>query len=71
MHTHLKGRIFHARGRSFLVLHEDADGPEWVRVREINAGRAEHRMRAEEIRAHIGEPAIARHGGDVSPIPER
>lgn len=55
MHTHLKGRIFQAAGTSFLVLQEDHESAEWVRVKELNAGRAVRSMRVDEIVARLPE----------------
>jgi hypothetical protein len=49
MHTHLKGRVFRAEGTSFLVLHEDAEAPGWLRVREVKPKRSVCSMRVEEV----------------------
>lgn len=53
MHTHLKGRIFQAQGKSFLVLHEDAATPDAVRVREIGRRRSTESMRVEDVARHL------------------
>ncbi len=49
MHTHLKGRIFNSAGVSYLVLHDDEESPEWVRVRTVTPEREVRRMRVTDV----------------------
>ncbi|MEQ8860139.1 MAG: hypothetical protein RIC56_15965 [Pseudomonadales bacterium] len=49
MHTHLKGRIFSSQGVSYLVLHEDCESAEWLRVRALDPTRRVERMRPTDI----------------------
>ncbi len=53
VNTHLKGRIFHAQGTSYLVLWEATDRPEWLRVKALNRQRTVLDMRAEEVERHL------------------
>lgn len=49
VHTHLKGRIFSAQGVSYLVLQEDDESPDWVRVSTLGPRREVRRMRVTEV----------------------
>ena len=49
MHTHLKGRIFSSEGTNFLILHEDDDSSDWIRVRTVGPNRELKRMKRQEV----------------------
>jgi len=49
VHTHLKGRIFSRGGISYLVLHEDAESPDWVHVKSLTPNRRVERVRIDDV----------------------
>lgn len=49
VHTNLKGRIFNSEGVSYLVLQEESESPEWLRVRVLDHSKRVERMRAEDV----------------------
>lgn len=59
VHTNLKGRIFSTQGVSYLVLQDQDDSPDWLKVKSLNASRTVHRMRCEEVQKHLKVPARA------------
>jgi len=59
VHTHLKGRIFTAEGVSYLVLSEDCEQPECLRVKALNGRRTVDDMRCEDIERCVDRPAAS------------
>jgi len=57
MHTNLKGRIFSDAGISYLVLQDQGDSPEWLKVKSLNARREVRQMHLEDVRRHLKQPA--------------
>lgn len=55
MHTHLKGRIFSSHGVSYLVLSDDCEHRDTLRVKALNASRSVREMLREEIEQHLGQ----------------
>lgn len=55
VNTHLKGRIFSNQGVSYLVLQDDCQSPDLLRVRELNAGKRVQEMRVQDVRRHLPE----------------
>lgn len=49
MHTHIKGRIVNMKGGSYLVLHEDAESPDWVHVKSLTPPRRVERVRLDDV----------------------
>ncbi len=56
MHTNLKGRIFSNEGVSYLVLQEESESPDWLRVRVLDPTRRVERMRAEDVQRCVTGP---------------
>jgi hypothetical protein len=59
VHTQLKGRIFSTEGVSYLVLQEETESPERLRVKSLNPRPEVRRMRIEDVRRHLSSPAKA------------
>lgn len=59
MYTELKGRIFRTQGISYLVLQEENESSEWLKVKSLNPKPEVRRMRAEEVRRYLGQPVRA------------
>lgn len=59
VHTNLKGRIFSTQGVSYLVLQDQDDSPDWLKVKSLNASRSVHRMRCEDVQKHLNVPVKA------------
>lgn len=60
MHTHLKGRIFSSGGTSFLVLHEDDESSDWIRVRTVGPNRELKRMKKQEVESLLALSKLRR-----------
>jgi hypothetical protein len=56
VHTHLKGRIFNTEGVSYLVLQEQDDSPEWLKVKSLNSSRTVRRMHCDEVQKLLTVP---------------
>jgi len=59
VHTHLKGRIFSTQGVSYLVLQEESESPEWLKVKSLNGRPKVQQMHAEKVRRYVGESSKA------------
>lgn len=59
VHTQLKGRIFSTEGVSYLVLQEESESPEWLKVKSLNPKPEVRRMHADEVRRCLAQPAKA------------
>lgn len=53
MHTHLKGRIFNAEGISYLVLPDNSENKERLRVKTLDGRRTVKEMKIEDIVRYI------------------
>jgi hypothetical protein len=60
VHTHLKGRIFSAEGVSYLVLQEESESTEWLRVKSLSRERTVRRMHADEIEKLLPQAGTAK-----------
>jgi hypothetical protein len=59
VHTQLKGRIFSTEGVSYLVLQEETESPDWLRVKALNPRQEVRRMSIEEVRRCLSSPPKA------------
>lgn len=55
MNTHLKGRIFQAKGINYLVLHEDSESDDYVLVRALNSRRRVERIATTTVMQYLVE----------------
>jgi hypothetical protein len=49
VHTHLKGRIVPLDGQSYLVLHDQDEASDWLKVRSLGSRREIKRVRHEDV----------------------
>lgn len=57
MNTDLKGRIVRLADTSYLILHEEDESPEWLRIKALGPRPTVYRMRRTELIEQLGSPA--------------
>ena len=58
MNTHLKGRIFQAKGINYLVLQPDEGSADYVLVRALNSRRRVERMAVSKVMQSLADNAL-------------
>lgn len=56
MNTDLKGRIVKLEDTSYLILHEDDESPEWLRIKALGPQPTVYRMRRTELMELLRAP---------------
>lgn len=54
MNTDLKGRIVKLADISYLILHEDDESPEWLRIKALGPRPTVSRMRRADLIDQLG-----------------